>query len=567
MDNTSRPRQAAALPAPAERRRAQRVLGELRAAMVLLPRSEFHHRIARALLDILPAHSAFLARLPARTGDGRVETLAYLTRGFERDCCPVAPSVEMNEGQILAACAASLQGRMDEWLRSSGWLGDAAPAALIALPLRACSGATIGFLGAAGGDSEALREPGNIADAAAVARLAERVVELDQTLADLERDIRERSRTETALRESENLFRRMFESMSEAVVVHDFVFSGTRVIDYLVIDANPAFEQHTGVPVSEVRGKHGSEIFHGIPPFLEQFNTVAAGGGPVSFETYLESAQRRLRVSAFSIGGDRFVAVFQDVTRQRRLEQEDRARAQELGRTGGLLTLGEMASTLAHELNQPLTAIANFSAGSLARIDAGKTSLEQLRGILAEINGESERAGRILKGIRRFMEKHEFHPTPMDVNSLVLDVIGLPGAVPQDGSFALQLDLAPQLPQVQADRVLAQVVLVNLMRNGVEAMQENVDAPRELRLTTVVNEGGCVEIAVRDTGCGIPEDADAVFQAFFTTKTGGVGLGLAIARSIVESHGGRIWATRNASRGSTFHFTLCARKGAAPAGG
>jgi hypothetical protein len=371
-------------------------------------------------------------------------------------------------------------------------------------------------------------------------------------------DVTDRSRTEEALRQSEQLFRSMFEAMNEGVAVYDFVHEAGQIVDYQVVDVNPAYERHTGIGVTHARGKRASELYQTRPtPFLDRYLPIAGGGQPVAFEAYLEPLHRRFSVSAFSIGRSRFVSVFQDVTEQRRMEQEDRERAQQLSRTGGLLTLGEMASTLAHELNQPLTSIANFSAGSLARIEGENATLAGLREILEVIGEEADRAGKILNGVRKFMEKRDFNPAPIDVNELVHEVVGLTEILNHDERISLQLDLGSALPPVLADRVLIQVVLVNLIRNGIEAMQEAGGGPSELRVRTVDVGPSQIETSVSDTGCGLPgQEADDVFRAFFTTKSNGLGLGLAIARSIVESHGGRIWATRNGDRGTTFHFTL-----------
>jgi PAS domain S-box-containing protein len=371
-------------------------------------------------------------------------------------------------------------------------------------------------------------------------------------------DISETKRNEGALRRSEELFRGMFEAMSEGVAVHEFVQRDGRIADYRIVDANPSFEQHTGIRVAEARGRLASELYGtGAAPFLDRYLCLHAGGGPIEFEIYFEPMRRRFSVSAFALDRQRFVSVFQDVTEQRRLEKEGRERAQELGRTGGLLTLGEMASTLAHELNQPLTSIANFSAGSLTRIQNGSASLDSIGWTLSEISEEADRAGKILNGVRKFMRKRDFAPAPVDLNELVREVAGLAETISHDDRIALRLDLEAGLPPVMADRVLLQVVLMNLIRNGFEAMQDTVEAAGELRVTTRMQGPSSVEVQVIDSGCGLPpQDADEVFRAFFSTKREGLGLGLAITRSIVESHGGTIWACRNEVAGSTFHFTL-----------
>ncbi len=216
-----------------------------------------------------------------------------------------------------------------------------------------------------------------------------------------------------------------------------------------------------------------------------------------------------------------------------------------------LAIMGETSAMLAHEINQPLTAASNYVAVLRRHLDAG--AVDKAQGMTDRINQQIQRAGSILRKLRGFIEKRETERTLESPEVLIDDAITLLGTI--DGTVALDTRIGPDLPGVLVDRVQLQQVLVNLMRNAIEAMQE---CPRrELLLSVFSTDGKTVEVSLADTGPGLPRHiADHLFQPFISTKQGGMGVGLSICRSIIARHNGRIWAEPNPGGGTVFRFTL-----------
>ena len=220
-----------------------------------------------------------------------------------------------------------------------------------------------------------------------------------------------------------------------------------------------------------------------------------------------------------------------------------------------LVSAGQLAAALAHELNQPLTAILNY-AGVLQELSAaaGGAQGEMLRDVTNKICGQADRAGEIIRRLRGFVAKRDTERETQDLNQVVEEslMLGLVGS--SYGNVRLKTDLAPGLPPVQIDKVQIQQVMINLLRNAVEAMHNS--ERRELRVSTA-GDGEFVRISVSDTGPGLPpEIMVTLFQPFITTKGQGLGIGLSISRSIVESHGGKLWVETNADGGADFRFRL-----------
>jgi signal transduction histidine kinase len=223
-----------------------------------------------------------------------------------------------------------------------------------------------------------------------------------------------------------------------------------------------------------------------------------------------------------------------------------------------LNTLGGMAAGLAHELNQPLAAIVAYARGCSRRIESGDASLESLLPAVNEIATQALRAGEILRRIRDFVRHGEQRREPVDVNELVREAARLADLEARQLGVTVRLELAPGIPTVEADPIQVEQVVLNLVRNGFEAMRET-EGDRLLSIRTAHEQGG-VEVAVQDTGNGVPAGiVDRLFDPFFTTKRDGLGLGLSISRSLIEANGGRLWAAPNGTGGATFRFALPAR--------
>jgi signal transduction histidine kinase len=228
----------------------------------------------------------------------------------------------------------------------------------------------------------------------------------------------------------------------------------------------------------------------------------------------------------------------------------------ELAHVLRLHTIGEMASALAHEINQPLCAITNYAQGAVQRLRSGTADVDGLRQACEEIAHEGLRAGEILRSIRALVRRESTISRDVDVNALAADAVRVINPQARELGVTIRLEGGTDLPHVQADSTQIEQVMLNLMLNGVQAAATGRAAPREVVLATTVEDGE-VQVAVRDTGRGFaPSVRDRLFTPFVTTKEHGLGLGLVISRSIVESHGGRLWATSRDDAGTTFRFSL-----------
>jgi C4-dicarboxylate-specific signal transduction histidine kinase len=218
--------------------------------------------------------------------------------------------------------------------------------------------------------------------------------------------------------------------------------------------------------------------------------------------------------------------------------------------------MGEMAASIAHEVNQPLTAVINNSNACLRLLADRNLEPEVLSRALLEIVADSARASAVIARIRTFIKKAPAERNELDVNELIQEVLALTNREFSEHEVLLERDLTNPLPQVMGDRIQLQQVLLNLFRNGTEAMAAVRSRPRLLRVQSRVDQFGDVLIAVRDSGTGLGMEGDRVFGPFFTTKPNGIGMGLTISRSIIEAHGGRLWAEPNSPEGAAFCFTL-----------
>jgi PAS domain S-box-containing protein len=237
---------------------------------------------------------------------------------------------------------------------------------------------------------------------------------------------------------------------------------------------------------------------------------------------------------------------------------QDRKRAEELqanlAHTNRVSILGELVASISHELSQPITATTNNAKASLRWLQRDPPDLTQVRKGTEKIIEAGTFASEIINRLRSLYKKAPAKRELVAINEVIGEMVRLLRAEANEYAVSIRMDVAADLPKITADRVQLQQVLMNLMLNGIEAMKETGGV---LTIKTGPGEGGEVLISVSDTGVGLPAGrADEVFNAFFTTKPQGSGMGLAISRSIVESHGGRLWATSNDGRGAMFHFTL-----------
>lgn len=248
-----------------------------------------------------------------------------------------------------------------------------------------------------------------------------------------------------------------------------------------------------------------------------------------------------------------------DITERKQAAELSRQQEARLQQSARLVTMGEMASSLAHELNQPLSAISSYIAGCRNLIHTG-TTCDEIDGALGKCQEQAQRAGRIIRRIYEFVRRHEPKSEDCDIEALLLDLITLIEADAHRQKVRIQRSIAPGLPIIRADRILLGQAVLNLMKNGIEAMRQTPETDRVLGIVAQC-DATQIEIVIGDRGSGIPPaDAQQLFQPFFTTKTEGLGVGLNICRSVVEAHHGRLWHEPNPEGGCLFHITLPIRQ-------
>jgi two-component system sensor histidine kinase DctS len=245
-----------------------------------------------------------------------------------------------------------------------------------------------------------------------------------------------------------------------------------------------------------------------------------------------------------------------DITERKRARELARQQEDKLAATARLVTVGEMASTIAHELNQPLSAIASYTTGCLNLLEGGAPPAAELREALRKTAQQAQRAGRIIRRVHDFVRKAEPTRTQVRMNTVVEEAVGFADAEARKRRVRIAARLAEDDPELQADPVLLQQVVLNLLRNAMDAMAATPPERREILVASEAGPGS-VTVSISDHGCGIsPEVRAQLFQPFFSTKAEGMGMGLNICRSIIEFHRGRVWAEQNPEGGSTFSFSL-----------
>jgi two-component system sensor kinase FixL len=265
----------------------------------------------------------------------------------------------------------------------------------------------------------------------------------------------------------------------------------------------------------------------------------------------------RLSVGEGEFRGKRiFLGIVHDISERKAHEQHIQELQKELLHATRLTATGQLSAALAHELNQPLTAILNYTGilQDLAASDTGKNG-KMFRDVSARIGEQTARAGEIIRRVRGFVAKREPERVPQDINAAVAEALALGSVGAADTGVRLHSHLALGLSPVLMDKVQIQQVIINLVRNAVEAMQESPH--RSLNVATARDGDDFVRVSVADTGPGLSEEvAVSLFQPFVTTKLHGLGIGLSICRTIVESHGGRLWMEPNSGGGAVFQFRL-----------
>jgi PAS domain S-box-containing protein len=255
------------------------------------------------------------------------------------------------------------------------------------------------------------------------------------------------------------------------------------------------------------------------------------------------------------------IGAVMDITERKRAEEALQKAQAELAHVTRVTTMSALTASIAHEVNQPLAAIVANANAALRWLARQPPNLAEVRETLGRIVQDGHRAGAVIGRVRALLRKTATVKERLDLNELIRDTIALVHGQVRRHRILLRTELAQNLPPVVGDRVQLQQVLLNLVLNGLEAMKEVAERPRELLIRSQPDEAGAVLVAVQDTGVGLdPQQVERVFEAFYTTKPEGLGMGLAICRSIIEAHGGQLWASANKPRGAVFQFTLPAEQ-------
>jgi PAS domain S-box-containing protein len=379
-------------------------------------------------------------------------------------------------------------------------------------------------------------------------------------------DLTERKRAEVELRESEQNYRTLFESIDEGFCTIEVLFDqNEKPIDYRFLQISPSFERQTGI--KNAAGRRMREI---APQHEEHwfqiYGRIALTGEAMRFENEAKQLDRWYDVYAFRIQDPkcrRVGILFNDITERKRAEKRLRASEQrlldaqmELARITRVTTLGDLTASIAHEVNQPLAGVVANAEACLRWLDRATPDLDAVRRSVEWVINDGNRASEVIRRVRALTKKSDIEMVPLDVNDVVRETIPLVQRELNSHQVSLRTELASPLPMVLGDRVQLQQVIINLVMNGIQAMQSVTDRSRELVIRSG-HETGEVIVSVTDCGVGISaENAGRLFRPFFTTKSGGMGMGLAISRSILEGHGGRLWATANLPHGATFQFIL-----------
>ena len=330
---------------------------------------------------------------------------------------------------------------------------------------------------------------------------------------------------------------------------------------------NPRFTEVTGYTLQEVAGQTPRIFKSGqtsSETYQELWETITAGK---EWQGELRNRKKdgTLYWASTSISPitdqqgtvTHFLGISEDVTQRKRAEDEARRHRDELAHFGRVSIMGEMATSLAHELNQPLTVIYGCTQLALDKLRLGNDRPEALRDPLEQAAEQAERANEIIRRIRNFIQKADQKRYATDINKAVRNVFNLLRSDAREHGVAIKLDLPDGLPTVMVDPIQIQQVIVNLAHNGIEAMSESPSTSRLLTIRTSKRRNATVEVAVHNGGKAIPpEHLQHVFDPFFTTKPGGLGMGLSISRTIVEAHGGTLWAESAPETGTMFRFRL-----------
>jgi PAS domain S-box-containing protein len=357
---------------------------------------------------------------------------------------------------------------------------------------------------------------------------------------------------------AEYLARQVFESSPDRISIVGR--------DYRWQRANPAIERRWGMPAEKFIGRHvadflGADTFERTAKpnydrcFAGEEVNYAGWFNLALGRRYLAATYTPLRPDSERV--EAALVISRDLTEHMLASEALREVQMELAHANRVATMGQLTASIAHEVNQPLAAVIANAEACLRWLDRETPDLGAARRSVEWVIDDSNRANEVIRRVRSLAKKTDLEKVPLDINHVVNEVMALVQRELTSHQALLRTELAPALPMILGDRVQLQQVIINLVMNGIEAMQSVTDRPRELVIRSRQDETRQVLVDVADSGVGISdENVDRLFNPFFTTKSSGMGMGLSICRSIMEAHGGRLWATANVPHGAMFQFTL-----------
>lgn len=380
----------------------------------------------------------------------------------------------------------------------------------------------------------------------------------------LEGDLQTLARLGDELEEERAHLRELFARVPEAVVMVDRDCSITRV--------NPEFTKIFGYTAEEAIGRKVIEIIapDGLQEEVEGIMSRMVQPGDVFGVETVRARKDGTRVPVLLIcvpvssDGAGYL-IYRDLAETKRLQNEQRRYHEiqlELANVNRIATLGQLSASIAHELNQPLTGIIINCGASLRMLASVPPNLAAVQDAVRRTMRDGQRASEVITRLRALFSKKEPELEPVDLNEATRDVIALSHGEFENSRLVVRTELAADLPPVTADRIQLQQVILNLLRNAMDAMSTVDDRPKDLLIRSELAEDGCARLSVKDAGVGFDPNAMAkLFEAFYSTKTDGMGVGLAVSRYIVENHHGRMWAALNEGPGATFSFSIPFRRG------
>ncbi|MCZ6853126.1 MAG: PAS domain S-box protein [Gammaproteobacteria bacterium] len=393
-------------------------------------------------------------------------------------------------------------------------------------------------------------------------RVDERTAQLTQSNVALSQEVFERKKAEEALRKSEARLADIIDIAADAIISID---SKHKIVVY-----NQAAQKVFGYSVDDMIGQSLNDL---IPPRFQEGHREHVATFERSKESTRRAAERgsvlgrrsngeefpaEAAISKTEVDGQQILTVvLRDISKRVQAEEALRQQRGELAHVLRTATMGELTATLAHELNQPLTAIRSNAEAAKRFMSTNPPNLSEIGEILDDIIDDDKRAAEVIRHMRALLSKRQTDSEPLDINEVVDKVINLIHSDSVMKSVVVDLNLAENLPRVLGDRIQIEQVCVNLILNGFDSMQDVPIDERRLTIQTAWHGKEVVCVSICDTGAGFNQtDAERLFEPFHTTKTAGLGMGLPISRSIIEAHGGQIWGAENPDQGVTFEFTL-----------